>query len=105
MRDYEKAPGVVEFPNLRITLAASSAKTWLDWHNDFVIKGNNGAGQERSGAIVYLDASLKEEPGRVNLSNCGIFKLGSAKVEAGSEQLQRLVAELYCEQMNFVPGK
>jgi hypothetical protein len=105
MRDYEKAPGVVEFPNLRITLAASSAKTWLDWHNDFVIKGNNGAGQERSGAIVYLDASMKEELGRVNLSNCGIFKLSPAKVESGSEQLQRLVAELYCEQMNFIPGK
>jgi hypothetical protein len=101
-RDYEKAPGKLEFPNLRITLAASSAQTWVDWHDDFVIKGNNGTAQERSGAIVYLDPSRTVELGRVNLSNCGIFRLGQQKVEAGRESIARMVADLYCERMDLV---
>ena len=85
-RDYEKEPGKLEFPNLKITLAASSAQTWVDWHNDFVLKGNNGTAQERSGAIVYLDASRASEVGRVNLSNCGIFRLSQEKGEAGKRR-------------------
>ena len=102
LRDYEKEPGKIEFSNLKITLAASSAQTWVDWHNDFLIKGNSGTAQERSGAIVYLDATRTSELGRVNLSNCGIFRLGREKAEAGSESIQRMVAELYCERMELV---
>ncbi|HWN19856.1 MAG TPA: phage tail protein [Gemmatimonadales bacterium] len=102
LRDYEKEPGKIEFSNLKITLAALSAQTWVDWHNDFLVKGNSGAAQERSGAIVYLDPTRTSELGRVNLSNCGIFRLGREKAEAGSESIQRMVAELYCERMELV---
>lgn len=101
-RDYQKEPGMIVFPNLKITLPAASAQTWVDWHEDFVVKGNNGQGQERSGAIVYLDPTLKSELARVNLSNCGIFKLTPVKVEAGAENIQRLEAGLYCERMELV---
>jgi hypothetical protein len=106
MRDYEKVPGSIEFPNLRITFAASTAASWENWHEDFVVKGNNGADKERNGAIVYLDPTRTAELGRVNLSNCGIFRLSAEKVEAGSEQLRRLVADLYCERMEMaITGK
>jgi hypothetical protein len=105
MRDYQKVPGSIEFPNLRITLAASTAGSWENWHEDFVVNGNNGADKERNGAIVYLDPTRTAELGRVNLSNCGIFRLSAEKVEAGSEQLRRLVADLYCERMDFVTSK
>jgi hypothetical protein len=71
-----------------------------------VVKGNNGADKERNGAIVYLDPTRTAELGRVNLSNCGIFRLSAEKVEAGSEQLRRLVADLYCERMEMaITGK
>ena len=102
LRDYEKEPGKIEFSNLKITLAASSAQTWVDWHNDFLIKGNSGAAQERSGAIVYLDPTRTSELGRVNLSNCGIFRLAQEQVEAGRDGIRRMVAELYCERMELV---
>lgn len=103
-RAYEKEPSAIEFPNLKLTLAAQGASTWMAWHEDFVVKGNNGPGQERNGAIVYLDPSRKFELGRVNLMNCGIFGLAPLKTEAGSESIPRMVAELYCERMEFVPA-
>jgi hypothetical protein len=104
MRDHEKSPGSIEFPNLRITFAASTAQSWENWHEDFVVKGNNGTDRERNGAIVYLDPTRTAELGRINLSNCGIFRLTSEKLEAGSENVRRMVADLYCERMDFMAG-
>ena len=101
-RDYEKAPGHIEFPNLRITLAATSAQTWEAWHEDFVLKGNNGPAQERSGAIVYLDAVTGSELGRIKLSGCGIYRLAPERAVTGAEAIARVVAELYCERMELV---
>jgi hypothetical protein len=101
LRDYEKGPSAIVFPNLRITLPAAYASTWMTWHEDFVVKGNSGQAQERNGAIIYLDPR-KSELGRVNLVNCGIFGLAPVKAEPGSESFSRMVAELYCERMEFV---
>ena len=102
LRDYQKEPGKIEFPNLKVTLAAASAQSWIDWHQDFVVKGNNGQDKERAGAIVYLDLSRQTELGRINLSDCGIFGLTPEKVEAGSENIRRMIADLYCERMELV---
>ena len=102
-RDYEKAPARLEFPNLKITMAATGAQTWDAWHDDFVIKGNAGDDREKNGAVVYLDQSTREELGRVNLFNCGIFRLAPVNAEAGRETTARMAAELYCERMDFVP--
>jgi hypothetical protein len=104
LRDYQKEPSAIDFPNLKITLASSSAQSWAAWHEDFVIKGNSEASKERSGAIVYLDPYMKTEYGRLNLSNCGIFKLSQEPVVAGAESISRMVAELYCERMELVPN-
>jgi hypothetical protein len=102
-RDYEKAPAQLNFPNLKIRLAAAGAQTWEAWHDDFVMKGNAGDDREKNGAIVYLDQATREELGRVNLFNCGIFRLAPLKAEAGQETIRSTVAELYCERMDFVP--
>lgn len=100
-RDYEKAGGVIEFPNLKLTLDAGQAQTWEAWHEDFVVKGNNGENRERSGAIVYLDATLKNELARVSIFNCGIFRLSPVKSDPRVERSARMIAELYCERMEL----
>ena len=101
-RDYIKEPGKLDFPDLKLTLAQSYADDWVRWHDDFVIKGNNGQDREKNGAIVYLDPSLKIELARLNLFNCGIFSLAPGKQESNAEKMASLTAELYCERMEFV---
>jgi hypothetical protein len=100
-RVYEKTPGKIEFSNLKISLAASSAGTWADWFDDFVVKGNNGDDKERNGAIVFLSADLTKELGRINLLNCGIFRLAPDKLAVSTETIRRVTAELYCEGMEL----
>ena len=95
-------PGKVDFPNLRITLAEAADQTWVDWFDDFVIKGNNGDAAEKSGRIVFLGPDLKAELGRVELHNVGIFALRHPP--AAAETVSRVVAELYCERMELLVG-
>lgn len=97
-REPRREPGAVEFPNLRITLAESGAQTWIDWFEDFVVKGNNDDSREKKGAIVLL-APDGAESARVSLRNVGIFALSPAP--AVGDQIARVTTELYCEQMEL----
>src|SRR4051812_16392770 len=78
VRDAPQEPSTIEFPNLRVTMSdGPTAAGWQTWLNDFVVKGNNGDGQEKSGAIVFLAPAMKEL-GRVVLHNVGILALRHA---------------------------
>jgi hypothetical protein len=45
--------GKLDFPNLRILIAESSAQSWFDWHEDFVVKGNNSEAKERKAVWLF----------------------------------------------------
>lgn len=99
-------PGVVDFPNLRVTLTEASAATWIAWYEDFIRKGNNSDDYEKTGSISFLDQSMAELA-RIDLFGVGIFNLTDERpfdaTAAGA--ISRLVAELYVERMAFAfPG-
>jgi len=104
LRDYEKEAASLEYGNLAVTMAESHADSWYKWFEEFVIKGNCGQDQEKSGSLTYLASDTKTELFRVSFSNLGIFKLAEEHVEAGSEGIRRVKAELYVEQMQFQYG-
>jgi phage tail-like protein len=101
LRDYEREPAHLEIPNLVVTLSESHSKEFYDWHEDFVIRGNNGDNMERGGSLTYLAPDLKTELFTITFEHLGIFKLTPEKVEAGSENIRRVKAEMYCEDMKF----
>jgi tail tube protein gp19 len=90
----------IDFPGLRVSIAESGAGTWRAWHEEFVVKGHN-EGSEKSGALVLLDPTLKDEIGRVALAGVGIHRLAREKAEANVDAVARVVAELYCERMEL----
>jgi len=104
LRDYAKQATRLEFPNLRITLAESSAQTWLSWFDDFVVKGNNDASKERSGKLSFLAPDRKAVLGEVSFFNLGIFRLETEPQTAAGEQISRIRADLYCERMELKVG-
>ena len=100
-RDYEKEPGKLEFPNLKITLSENSSESWHKWHEDFVIKGNNDESQEKILTLSFLSSNRQDTLGTVTMYNCGIFKLNTSKAEAGGDTIKSVDAELYCERMEI----
>jgi hypothetical protein len=95
--------GKVEFPNLRITLSQASAQSWFDWHESFVVNGNNSDSFERNGSLSLLSIDLKKELSRIDLRHLGVVRVAPAKRE-GSGQIARVTAELYCEEMVLSQG-
>jgi phage tail-like protein len=100
-RDYQKEPTSVEIPNLVLTLAESHADEFYRWHEDFVIKGNNGQDREKGGTLEYLTPNLQEVLFTLTFSNLGVFKVTPDKVEASAEPIRRLKVEMYCEDIKF----
>jgi hypothetical protein len=88
--------GKIDFPNLRITLPETNAATWVAWHEDFVVKGNNDESQEKEGSLTFLSTEL-QPLGRINFFNLGIFRLASQQ----ADEIRRVRADLYCERMEF----
>jgi hypothetical protein len=91
--------GKVDFPELAIAVAAVSAATWMAWFQDFVINGNNGEAAEKSGQITFLLPNLKTALATIDLHGLGIFRLEA--VSGDPNQIARMVAGLYCEQMSL----
>jgi hypothetical protein len=100
-RDTEREPAYLEVPNLVVTLAEPYAQDFYDWHADFVINGNSGQANEKSGTLEYLTPKLREALFGLTLSNLGIFKLSVESADSGSEAIRRVRAEMYCEKIQF----
>ena len=98
------APSKIEFPNLAITLAEVSSETWREWHEDFVIKGNSGEGQEKQGKLAFLAPTGRETLLTISFRGLGIFKLRRERSEAGADRASRMTAELYCQRMELAFG-
>jgi hypothetical protein len=100
-RDSAKAPSKLEFPNLKITLAESTAQSFVDWHESFVIKGNNDEKNEKNGSLTLLSPNGQEELVKIQFYNIGIFRMEPEKAEANADQIKRVQVEMYVERMTF----
>jgi hypothetical protein len=96
-------PTTIEFPNLKITLNAASAKGWQDWFEASVIKGDSGDAQEKDGAIEILAPDFKTVLARIGLSHVGIVRLAPLDPAAGDGATgpSRITADLYVERMDL----
>ncbi len=97
------APGAkIDFPDLRVWVAAAFADPWRAWFDDFVVRGHNDATFEKAGALVFLAPDRETDLGRIALDGLGIRRLG--QVHATSEDtIPSIAADLYCQRMRFVP--
>jgi hypothetical protein len=89
----------LEIPNLVLTLPESGAESFYQWHEDFVINGKSA--DERKGTLEYLTPNLGQALFTLEFENLGIFRLTSDKGEANADQIRRVTAEMYCEEIRF----
>jgi len=94
-------PTRLAFPDITLTLPGS-APTWQDWHDDFLVKGNNTAANERQGTLTFLSDDLRHELGTLSLVNLGIVRLEPAESAGGRSS--ELRASLYCERIELHVG-
>jgi hypothetical protein len=104
MRDYQKEPGKLEFPNLVITLPESDAGPFYAWFVDMVLKGNAGEDRERPGVLDLLTPDRQQVLLSLSFSHLGIFGFTPEKAVANADLIKRVKVEMYCEQIALQPG-
>lgn len=102
VRDAQREPGKLEFPNLVITLPESEVQSWEAWFEDFVVKGNNEQTKEKSGTLAFLSADRQTVLATIRFFNMGIVSIVPDEAEANADQIRRVQVELYVERMEFV---
>jgi hypothetical protein len=93
----------VDYSNLIVTLPDSQAKSFREWHEDFLVNGNVEA--EKNGKLEYLSPNLKDVLFTLTFEQLGIFRMGVEKMEAGSDSVKRVIASMYCTRMTFTAEK
>jgi hypothetical protein len=104
-RDYVEEPDSIDIANLVFTVPESGAEPLSSWHEDFVVRGNNGQDEERTGTLEYLSPDLKTPLLTIRFSGLGIFSLSPEKSVSGQDTLRRMRAALYCETLTLDFGK
>jgi hypothetical protein len=83
--------------NLAITVSNTALEPFETWHEDFVVKGNNGDEFERSATILQRSVDLKDTLCAVALQNVGIIRILPDRAEGTSDVVARSRIELYVE--------
>ena len=104
LREAEKAPAHLEVPDLIVTVAESHAGDFVTWHQDFVVNGHNAQNNEKNGTLELLTPDMGTVLFTIGLFNLGIYKLALEPIRSGSENIRRVTAAMYCEQMTFKPS-
>lgn len=109
MRDATTAPGAATLDNINVSLASSKADDFTAWAEDFIVKGNNAASNERTIRVSYLSYDLQKTHFQVTLRGVGIYGGDiylPATSPAAAEKVPQSTFFLYAEEASFVatPG-
>jgi phage tail-like protein len=101
MHHATREPAAMEFPNLVITTAESHAKEIYKWEKKFIIEGNCTDDDEKTGTLEFLTPDLRTTLFTIDFFHLGLFKVTPDKLDALSEGIRRVKAEMYVEDMKF----
>ena len=88
--------GPLSVPDLVVTLSEASAADWRNWHEAFVVGGNNGPAQEKSATLELLTPNMASVLMTLTFTGLGIYRLQPV-VTTNGEAISGVRAWLYCE--------
>jgi hypothetical protein len=100
-----KVAGLLEFPNLEVTVLESDAKPWLEWYERFR-GGEYGKDSEKSGHLSFLQRQGDRTSYLMTLDiqGMGILRLRPQKSQSSQQGMGKLKIELYCDTMALTTG-
>lgn len=99
-----KEVGRIEFPTLSVYVPETYSKSWYQWWDKFVAKGEHIPANESSGSLVYLASDCTTQLMTLTFKNIGITGITFDKFEAAGEPIRCIKVDLYTESMEFSTG-
>jgi hypothetical protein len=100
----QRQPGTLQISNVLVTVPLAFGKPWLEWVDDFLVKGNSDDASERTATLQFLDPALKDALFTVTLSHVGPVRARRQVASSGIDAISLVELELYCESVAFTPG-
>jgi hypothetical protein len=100
----QRQSGTLQISNVLVTLPLAFGKPWLEWVDDFLVKGNSDDASERTATLQFLDPTMKDALFTVTLSHVGPVRARRQVASSGIDAISLLELELYCESVAFTPG-
>ncbi len=85
--------GVLRIDDIEFTVPTVDAAPFRAWF-DGLVEGNE---RERTAVLAFLDATLKNEVMRLDLSAVGAFRVANERQVAVTETIARVRVQMYCE--------
>jgi len=100
-RIMTKHPAAVTVPEVKITLSAADFEPWRAWAQAWFQDGKCTHEYHKDGTITFLSPDMATEIGHIELKQCGLKKVTAPPLKANSEEISRVVVELFVEEMKF----
>ena len=104
----ERSPrhlGTLQVSNVLVTVPLAFAQPWLDWVDDFLVKGNADEKAERTATLEFLDQSLKNVLFTMTMFHVGPVRARRQVAGGTVDVVAEVELELYCEFLAFMSGK
>jgi phage tail-like protein len=98
------AAGGGSVSNLVVTVATSSAKDFLDWQKNTMLKGAQAAQLQKTGALDFMSSNLQSRVASLALKNLMLFKMTADKTGAPGDTVQRMTIEMTVEAVSMTTG-
>lgn len=103
MRDAVKEAAKVEYSDLVIRLPGRFADGFYKWLDDFVVKGNNNAENEKAGVLEFFAPNSTKAYFELGFTGLGIYKLEGTSALDQKTALP-ITVTMFCEGMTFRAG-
>jgi hypothetical protein len=94
----------LEISDLVVTFAETSVATWDAWFDSFVLRGQNGPGDEKQGTLELLAADMKTALFTIGFAGLGIYRLERRPPAGAKEAVAQVTATMYCEELQLAVG-
>jgi hypothetical protein len=94
-------PTGLQFPNIVGYMSLAHAKTLLQWHDQYVVKGDKDPRGQLSGTIEYLTPDRKNSIFSINLFEAGLMYAQVEDAQANAEQIKRVKFEIFVGRMSL----
>jgi hypothetical protein len=94
-------PTGLQFPNIVGYMSLAHASQLLQWHNDYVVKGDKDPRGQLSGTIEFLTPDRTKTIFSINLFEAGLMYAQIEDAQANAEQIKRVKFEIFVGRMSL----
>jgi hypothetical protein len=94
-------PTGIQFPNISGTISLGYADKLLQWHHDYIVKGQKDPKAQMSGAIEFLTPDRAKTIFRINLYQVGLVSAAVQQATANVDSIKRVKFEMFVGSMKL----